>query len=111
MSIRACSYLDEVVIDKPKALFSRFRRLGIYQWEDVFKVAKERLNQEIMTFRFSNTEVFSAPIHKDDLQKIWKEETGGSFHIQGPISIPSQRFFRLYKMGVQIQQEGDLNVK
>jgi predicted nucleic acid-binding protein/GNAT superfamily N-acetyltransferase len=111
MSIRACSYLDEVVIDKPKDLFSRFRRLGIYQWEDVFRVAKERIAQEIMAFRFSSTEVFKTPIHRDDLQKIWEEETGGKFHIQTPISIPKQRFFRLYKMGVQTQQEGDLYVR
>jgi ribosomal protein S18 acetylase RimI-like enzyme/predicted nucleic acid-binding protein len=103
MSIRACSYLDEVVVDKPKVLFSRFRRLGIYRWEDVYRVAKERIDQEIMAFRFSRTEVFNTPIHRDNLQKIWEDETGGNFHIQGPISIPNQRFFRLYQMGTQAQ--------
>jgi len=103
MSIRASSYLDEVVVDKPKALFSQFRRLGIYRWEDVFNVAKRQVGQDIMAFRFSNTEVFSTPISRDDLQEIWREETGGTFHIQTPISIPRQRFFRLYKIGVKIQ--------
>ena len=103
MSIRASSYLDEVVIGKPKALFSQFRRLGIYRWEDVFNVAKRQVGQDIMAFRFSNTEVFSTPISRDDLQEIWREETGGKFHIQAPISISKQRFFRLYKMGVQTQ--------
>jgi len=103
MSIRASSYLDEVVVDKPKALFSQFRRLGIYRWEDVFNVAKRQVGQDIMAFRFSNTEVFSTPISRDDLREIWREETGGTFHIQTPISIPRQRFFRLYKIGVKIQ--------
>lgn len=103
MSIRACSYLDEIVVDKPKALYSRFRRLGIYQWEDLFRVAKRDVDQEIMAFRFSNTEMFRAPVHKDVLQRIWEEEAGGNFHIQGPISIPKERFFRLYEMGIQIQ--------
>jgi len=103
MSIRACSYVDEVVIDKPKILFSRFRRMGVYQWEDVLKVAKRSLGREIMAFRFSNTEVFSSPIEIDDLQRIWGEKTGGQFHIQSPIAIPKQRFFRLYKMGMRTQ--------
>ena len=103
MSIRASSYLDEVVVDKPKALFSQFRRLGIYRWEDVFNKANRQVDQDIMAFRFSNTEVFSTPISRADLQEIWREETGGRFHIQSPISIPKQRFFRLYRMGVQTQ--------
>jgi hypothetical protein len=103
MAIRASSYLDEVIIDKPKVLFSQFRRLGIYRWDDVFDVANRQVDQEIMAFRFSNTEVFGTPISRDDLQEIWREETGGGFHIHPPISIPRQRFFRLYKMGVQTQ--------
>jgi hypothetical protein len=108
MSIRACSYLDEVIIDKPKALFSRFRRLGVYKWKDVLGIAKGEADQEIMALRFSNTEVFRNPIHRGDLQKIWEEEETVKFHIQSPISIPNQRFFRLYKMGVQVQRDGDI---
>ena len=103
MSIRACSYLDEIIIGTPKPLFSQFRRLGVYRWEDVFEVAKKRIDQEIMAFRFSNTEVFNIPIHRDDLQRIWQEDVGSRFHIQTPISIPKQKFFRLYRMGVSAQ--------
>lgn len=103
MAIRASSYLDEVVIGAPKPLFSQFRRLGVYRWEDVFNIAKDRTNQEIMAFRFSNTEVFSNPISRNELQEIWKEETGGMFHLQTPIAIPKDRFFRIYKLGVRIQ--------
>ncbi len=98
-AIRACSYLDEVVIDKPKALFSRFERYGIYKWKDVFEIAKEDINKKIMAFRFSNTELFKTPVHRDILQAIWKKEEDKNFHIQGPISIPHERFFHLYKLG------------
>ncbi len=100
MSIRACSYLDEVVIDKPKTLFPRFRRLGVYKWQDVFEVAKEDLDQEIMAFRFSYTEVFKKPVSRNDLQKVWQKETGRNFHIQSPLAISSQRFFQFYKKGM-----------
>ena len=101
MSIRACSYIDEIVIDKPKPLYSRFKRLGVYQWHDVFEVAGQNLDQKIMAFRFSHTEVFENPINREELQQIWKEETGKNFQIYSPISISNQLFFRLYYKGVQ----------
>jgi GNAT superfamily N-acetyltransferase len=104
MSIRACSYLDEIIVDKPKTIFSRFRRLGVYQWPDIFKVANENLDQEIMAFRFSRTEVFNNPLGKDELASIWLAETGQTFHPpQNPRFISNSLFFRLYKMGTQTQ--------
>ena len=103
MSIRACSYVDEVVLDKPKPLFSRFQRLGVYKWNHVLRVAKEETENEIMAFRFSLTETFTNPIQKRELQEIWRRETGNAFNINAPISIPNDLFFRLYKMGIQSQ--------
>jgi GNAT superfamily N-acetyltransferase len=99
MSIRACSYIDEVIIGKPKDLYSRFKRLGVYEWKAVFKIAKNDINQEIMAFRFSRTETFKSPIHREELDRIWQEENGKNFHIQAPISITSQLFFKIYKIG------------
>ena len=100
-AIRACSYLDDLVIDKPKALFTRFRRLGIYRWDDVFKLAKRDLDTEIMGFRFTNTEILTCPVDKSTLQKIWRGEWDKNFHIQCPIKIPEQIFYELYSMGLQ----------
>ncbi len=101
MSIRACSYIDEIVIDKPKRLYNQFKRLGVYEWKDVFEVAHQNLDQEIMAFRFSHTEIFNNPIDRDALKQIWKTETGKNFNIFSPISISNQLFFRLYQMGVK----------
>jgi hypothetical protein len=99
MSIRACSYLEEVIVGSPKTLFSRFERLGIYAWKDVYDVAKRNVDQEIMAFRFSKTEVFKKPIHRSDLQAIWAETRGRNFNIQGPLSISNDLFMRIYKTG------------
>jgi GNAT superfamily N-acetyltransferase len=101
MSIRACSYLDEVVIDKPKALFSRFKRLGVYEWKDVFETADQNLDKDIMAFRFSHTEIFNHPIHRTELKEIWKQESSVNFHLQNPIFISNPLFFHLYHKGVQ----------
>jgi hypothetical protein len=32
MHVKACSYLDDVEIGKPKQLFSKYKKLGIYNW-------------------------------------------------------------------------------
>lgn len=101
MSIRASSYLDEIHIDKPKALFSKFRRLGVYKWSDILRKVKNDLEQEIMAFRFSYTEVFPKPISRNRLEEIWLKKENKQFHIQSPISISNKRFFHLYKMGIK----------
>ena len=98
-SVKACSYIDEVIIDKPKSLFARFRRLGVYEWRDVFEVANNDLDREIMAFRFSNTELFDSPISLSDLRHIWIEESGRKFHLQTPRTISTRTFYRLYKLG------------
>jgi GNAT superfamily N-acetyltransferase/predicted nucleic acid-binding protein len=104
MSVRACSYLDEVVIDKPKPLFSRFRRLGVYRWEDVLRVAGGDMNREIMAFRFSGTETFEYPVDRSDLRRIWMDGLGRDFHPpMSPVSVPKEAFLRIYRMGLQIE--------
>jgi hypothetical protein len=97
-SIRACSYLEEVVIDRPKPLFTRFRRLGVYKWDDLFMLAKRDLERKIMGFRFTKTEILTRPINKKALQKVWREQQGKNFHIQSPIRISDSVFSDLYSM-------------
>ncbi len=68
MAIRACSYLDEVVIDKPKSIYKRYRRLGVYKWKDVYSIANKDIDKDIMAFRFrAYPEVFTSPIKWDTL--------------------------------------------
>ena len=99
-SIKACSYLDEVLIDTPKNLYSRFRRLGVFTWDDVYNIAKHNIDQEIMAFRFSKTELFDDPISLSDLRQIWLEDTGVQFNPITSRKISSELFFRLYKIGI-----------
>lgn len=106
MSIRASSYLEEVCIDKPKPLFSRFKRLGVYNWENVREIAKENINNEIMAFRFSHTETFRNSIAWNELKIIWKEYGGKNFQPQGPLKISAARFFELYSHGIGITTKG-----
>jgi predicted nucleic acid-binding protein/GNAT superfamily N-acetyltransferase len=99
MSIRACSYLEEVVIDKPKAVFSRFRRLGVYKWPNIYDIAKHDVNNSIMAFRFSNTELFDNPIDLKQLKKIWNKKNKSTFFPVTPIKTDNEMFLELYRIG------------
>ncbi len=72
--IRACSRLDEVVVADPKSLYRRFKRLGVYRWERVYEVAKKDVSNRIMALRFSDTELFKAPISRKQALSILKND-------------------------------------
>jgi len=100
MRIRACSRLDEVFIDKPKKLYGQFRRLGVYEWRHVYKVADEDVTQDIMALRFNDTELFPSPIGWKKLQEILNEN-GCPSPLMSPFRIPIQVFAKLYALGNQ----------
>lgn len=96
--IRACSWLDEVVIGKPKDLYKAFRRLGIYEWRDVYATARHDINSDIMALRFSQTELLSKPISWGILQEFL-QDCGISTNVRSPVEINTERFINLYEMG------------
>ncbi|MEU5305670.1 hypothetical protein ACH4YO_30850 [Streptomyces noursei] len=53
-----CSQLDEVVIDVPDALHSKFEHLGVYGREQVRAIARRDASGRAMALRFSDTEIF-----------------------------------------------------
>jgi GNAT superfamily N-acetyltransferase/predicted nucleic acid-binding protein len=98
MKIRACSCIDEVISGKPKALFSQFRRLGVYTWKNIFDLAKKDINRDIMAIKFSYTESFPSPISWQIFQEILKEECCPS-KIQSPHKITPTAFQKIYMAG------------
>jgi len=104
-AIRACSHIDEVLIGTPKLLYSRFRRLGIYQWDDVFGTAKRRIDEVIMAFRFSRTELFERPVSWKSLQATLHTHMGKRSQVQSPMKIPESCFLDLYEQGFRSHAE------
>lgn len=94
MSIKACSQLEEVVVGKPKELFRRFQRLGVYEWRDVYEVAGKDISTDIVAFRFRMTERLKNPIGMDTL---------ASLGIRGPFMSPRKisdsQFTSIYAKG------------
>lgn len=93
-ALRAYSRIDDVICDYPKQLFRQFRRLGIYEWEDVIYTANGSINNQIMAIRFSNTSLLKKPYEWNDLQKIL-QDAGIKTQLQSPCRIPEELFFHL----------------
>jgi predicted GNAT family acetyltransferase len=94
-AIRACSYIDEIIIDKPKVLYKKFKRLGVYEFDNLVEVAKGQ-DRELMAIRFSNTELFKKPVRLTEIEKL----IGKNLHIQAPIKIDASIFELIYNAGV-----------
>ena len=89
--ICACSTLDEVAIGNPEELYLKFRRLGIFKWEDIKSISKS----EIMAIRFSNTEIFKNPISLDRIHELLESNA----QIQSPRLVTNEAFFKIYSLG------------
>ena len=101
MAIRACSRIDEVVVGRPKELFARFRRLGVYQWPDIFELADRDTEKEIMAFRFSGTEHFPRSVPRETVQnEILAREGKGNNPFMSPVEISETAFFQIYNRGI-----------
>jgi ribosomal protein S18 acetylase RimI-like enzyme len=100
MAIKACSYLDQVEVGEAKRLFSKYRKLGIFEWKDLYDgPAHGDAHRRVMVLRFSASEVLQAPIPLARLQKLWSRE-GAAFNPVAPLSIKSNTFISLYKEGM-----------
>jgi len=97
--IRACSFLDDVVVGRPKELFRRFDRLGVYKWKHLIDLAKGDVEQRIMAIRYSDTQLMSNPIPWNTFQLVL-QKAGVRTQLQSPQLIPSEVFAKLYKQGM-----------
>ncbi|NER35474.1 MAG: GNAT family N-acetyltransferase [Oscillatoria sp. SIO1A7] len=100
-ALRACSRLDEVIVDKPETLHRQFSNFGVYKLQDLLDLAKNQPKQDIMALRFSDTKVFVRPIEWDRLKQI----LGLQAPIQSPIAISPAQFDIIYNLGIQSERK------
>ncbi|MGK7955307.1 MAG: GNAT family N-acetyltransferase [Crocosphaera sp.] len=95
--IRACSRLDEVIIDTPKELYRKYRHLGIYELSNILQVAKNDEHKEIMAIKFSNTELFKYTVGLKDVQEVLENKTT----FTSSTYINNEKFAIIYKQGMK----------
>lgn len=88
--IRATSYLDKSIKGTPKELYREFKRLGVYEWNNVFNLAKNDIQNEITAILFSKTELLNRPVSFGEFQNIQRNQ------IQSPFGILHKNYIDLY---------------
>ncbi|MEB3180612.1 MAG: N-acetyltransferase [Nostocaceae cyanobacterium] len=94
-SVRASSYVDEVVIGKPKELYQRFQRLGVYKLSDIEEIYQDRQGN-IAAIRFSDIELFYLPIFLNNIRQICKK----NYSFQWSEKISHKCFITVYNLGI-----------
>ncbi len=94
--LRAASYLDEVACGTPGELYSRYKHLGVYRWENLRDMTGGSPETLIMALTFSGSELLTNPLPWSDLQASLVRHRGKENQLQGPLRISSELFFALY---------------
>lgn len=99
-AIRAVSQVREVVKGTATEVFSRFRRLGVYEWANIRDTAGGK-HKPIRAIRFSHTELLPNPISVVDYKAIANETIGKCSTLNSPWAVPEKLFSALYEAGHQ----------
>jgi GNAT superfamily N-acetyltransferase len=93
--VKACSRLDEVIIDKPEKLYRQFRHLGVYGLKDLMNLATDKPDEDIMAIRFSYTKIFTKRLTLNRLREILENKTT----VQSLFKISKEQFGIIYNEG------------
>lgn len=96
-TIRACSRLLEVRRGPAKVLFNAFRRLGVFEWEQIQEMVDGDATKEILALRFADTELFEYPFPGDQAKVL-----GIRNNFTSPVRVPETAFAEIYRQGVKI---------
>lgn len=97
--LRACSPVLSAEVDLAKALFARWRRLGVYRWDDVAAIAAGNPSGQAMAIHFGLTECFPNPVPLTDLQRIvcLTRQSDNAPPFSAPVEVPADAFRQLYR--------------
>lgn len=95
MAIRACSRLVSIDIGRPKDLYRRYQRLGVYLWQNVYETAKGSIENDLMAIRFMDTEVFQRPVTLAEAKQF-----GIKANFESPVRIDENIFCKIYQLGL-----------
>lgn len=93
--IVALSHLDAVEIGTSRELYRRFRKFGILEWNDLYKMCEGDPSKKLMALQFSHTFLFREPISLEKMRTVYRR----NIVLQGPSTIPPETFHKLFQLG------------
>ncbi|MFC5048307.1 GNAT family N-acetyltransferase [Aquimarina hainanensis] len=100
-SIVGCSYLDEMVTGKPKDLFRRYKRFGVYEWKHIYELAGHDIEKDIKALEFSDTEVFKQVIPLEKVKEVFMKNGRKSNTFACPVKVNNTIFNQIYILGTK----------
>jgi ribosomal protein S18 acetylase RimI-like enzyme/predicted nucleic acid-binding protein len=98
--IVACSYLDEVCVDRVKNVFKKFQHFGVYEWKDIYQLAGKQLLADIKALKFSDTEVFKNIVPLNKITEVMKLHGRLRNSFASPVEVSIDIFNSIYKIGI-----------
>ena len=95
-AIRATSLLEDFEIGRPKKLFKKYMKYGVYQWENIYSMVDKDLDKDIMAIQFHSTEMLKTPIDFHKINAILKEYGINSNNFQSPLKVSDDVFNEIY---------------
>jgi hypothetical protein len=100
-AVIACSRLEEVIAAKPSDLHQRFRHLGVWQREQVARVARDGV---ALALRFADTEILPHPVPWRRLQRLARENCQ-TLSLQSAQKITAELFAAIYQEGLSRHEQ------
>jgi len=97
-SIVATSYLNDMTIDKVKSQFRKYKKFGIYEWKDIYELAKYDIENEVKAIVFSNTEVFQKVVPFDKVTEILLSNGYKRNTFTSPLEVNKDVFKSVYEL-------------
>jgi ribosomal protein S18 acetylase RimI-like enzyme/predicted nucleic acid-binding protein len=97
-AIVGASYLDDVSVDLVKKQFCKFKKYGIYEWKDVYQLARRDINNPIKALKFSDTEVFQNVINLHKITEILLANNRKRNTFTSPLEVNNKVFNDVYKL-------------
>ncbi len=100
-AIVGVSYLDDMSVDLVKKQFNKFKKYGIYEWKDLYQLAKENINNPIKVIRFSDTEVFQKIVPLSIINNILLANNRKKNTFTSPLEVNYKIFNDIYRLVVK----------
>lgn len=97
-AIRAVSLCDEVVTGPARDLFKVYRRLGVYDWDHVYSLAKSDASTQIMAVRFGMTLELPRPVGLRRLREAYASSHSRPMpSLQSPFPVDESLFQQIMR--------------
>ena len=97
--IRAYSVASSVEVLPARLAYNRYKRLGVYEWQQVLRISRGDPDGPVMVIRFSDIEVFKKPIDRNWFSAVLKVSDQKKPSLRGPQRISEKAFVEIYREG------------